>query len=246
MPNPSDSTEPLTDGRRHAGEALPGLPPVVSPAEWQLVRDKLLLKEKQATRALDALAAERRRLPMVAFRADYRLEGPDGEARLLDLFDERCQLAVYHFMLAPGEPPCLGCSAFTDNVGHLAHLHARETSFALVSRAPVAEIERFKRRMGWSVPWFSCHGSDFNVDCGITTGFGLSILLRDRDRVFRSYFTSGRGVDRLRFDFNLLDLTALGRQEEWEDSPAGWPQTPTHGWGRLHDEYPHEPRRSKS
>jgi predicted dithiol-disulfide oxidoreductase (DUF899 family) len=128
-------------------------------------------------------------------------------------------------MLALGANPCVGCSAFVDNIGHLAHLHARDTSLALVSRAPIAQIESFKQRMGWSVPWFSSFGSDFDADCGITTGFGLSVFLRDGERVFRSYFTTARGVDRLRIDFNLLDMTPLGRQEEWEDSPDGWPQT---------------------
>jgi predicted dithiol-disulfide oxidoreductase (DUF899 family) len=217
------------------------LPRVVSPAEWQTVRDELLIKEKAATRALDALAAERRRLPMVEFSSAHEFEGPDGRVHLPALFDGRRQLIVYHFMFGPGEAPCGGCSAFVDNVGHLAHLHARDTTFALVSPAPWAQIEPFKRRMEWRVPWFSCHGGDFNAACGITTGFGLSVFLREGDRVFRTYFTSSRGVDRLRMDFNLLDLTALGRQEEWEDSPPGWPQGPAYTWWRLHDEYPAEP-----
>jgi predicted dithiol-disulfide oxidoreductase (DUF899 family) len=212
-------------------------PQVVAAAEWQTAREKLLIEEKEATRALDALAAERRKLPMVEFDNDYAFEGADGAASLLDLFEGRRQLIVYHFMLAPGANPCVGCSAFVDNIGHLAHLHARDTSLALVSRAPIAQIESFKQRMGWSVPWFSSFGSDFDADCGITTGFGLSVFLRDGERVFRSYFTTARGVDRLRIDFNLLDLTPLGRQEEWEDSPDGWPQTTPYAWWRLHDEY---------
>jgi predicted dithiol-disulfide oxidoreductase (DUF899 family) len=218
------------------------MPPVVSPAEWQAARADLLIKEKAATRALDALAAERRRLPMVAFPTGHELEGPDGRVDVVGLFDGRRQLIVYHFMFAPGQAPCDGCSSFTDNVGHLAHLHARDTTFALVSPAPFAEIAPFKRRMGWTVPWYSCHGSGFNSECGITTGFGLSVFLRDGDRVFRTYFTTSRGVDRLRFDFNLLDLTPLGRQEEWEDSPPGWPQGPAYTWWRLHDEYPDAPK----
>ena len=212
-------------------------PQVVAAAEWQTAREKLLIEEKEATRALDALAAERRKLPMVEFDNDYAFEGADGAASLLDLFEGRRQLIVYHFMLAPGAHPCVGCSAFVDNIGHLAHLHARDTSLALVSRAPIARIESFKQRMGWSVPWFSSFGSDFDAYCGITTGFGLSVFLRDGERVFRSYFTTARGVDRLRIDFNLLDLTPLGRQEEWEDSPDGWPQTTPYAWWRLHDEY---------
>ena len=218
------------------------LPVIVSAAAWRDASDSLLVKEKQATRDLDALAAERRRLPMVRIAADYVFEGPEGEASLLDLFDGRRQLVIYHFMFAPGaEHPCGGCSSFTDNVGNLAYLRARDTAFALVSRAPQAELQPFKERMGWTVPWFSSFGSDFNRDFGVTTdrgeGFGLSVLLRDGDSVFRTYFTSARGVDRLRIDFNLLDLTPLGRQEEWEDSPAGRPQTPPYQWWRLNDEY---------
>jgi len=217
------------------------LPPVVTPAEWQAVRDELLVQEKEATRALDALAAKRRRLPMVRIDKEYVFEGPDGPATLADLFDGRRQLIMYHFMLGPGEAPCEGCASFTDNIGNLAHLHARDTSMALVSRAPLAEIQALRERMGWTVPWYSSNGSDFNYDFGVSTPegetFGLSIFLRDGDDVFRTYFTNARGVDRLRPDFNLLDLTPLGRQETWEDSPDGWPQTPPYVWWRLHDEY---------
>jgi len=217
------------------------LPPIVSSAEWADARQALLAREKEATRALDALAAERRRLPVVPVDASYLFEGPHRRATLVDLFAGRRQLIVYHFMLGPGEEPCTGCSSFTDNVGNLAHLHARDTSFVLVSRAPLAQIQTFQRRMGWTVPWFSSFGSDFNSDLGLTTDqgetFGLSVFVRDGDRVYRSYFTDRRGVDRLRFDFNLLDLTPYGRQEVWEDSPEGWPQTPPYEWWRLHDEY---------
>jgi predicted dithiol-disulfide oxidoreductase (DUF899 family) len=222
------------------------LPRVVSPDEWQAARKELLVKEKEATRARDALAAERRRLPMVRIEKDYVFEGPDGEASLLDLFDGRRQLIVYHFMFAPGAPGwpsagCDGCSMVVDNVGHLAHLHARDTSFALVSRAPIEKIEPYKERMGWSVPWFSSAGSDFNVDFGLTTDegetFGLSVFLRDGDTVFRTYFTSERGVEALGSNWTFLDLTPLGRQEDWEDSPEGYPQTPRYQWWRRHDEY---------
>ena len=213
------------------------LPPVVSAEEWEAAREKLLAKEKQATRARDALAAERRRLPMVRFDGDYAFEGPDGPATLLDLFDGRRQLIVYHFMFPPGGEPCDGCSMVVDNLGHLAHLHARDTSMALVSPASVAEIEPFRRRMGWVVPWFSTAGSDFNADCGITTEFGLSVFLREGESVYRTYFTTGRGVEALGSNWTLLDLTPLGRQEDWEDSPEGYPQTPRYEWWRLHDEY---------
>src|SRR5438034_5963997 len=159
------------------------LPQIVSSTEWQGAHDALLVKEKEATRALDALAAERRRLPMVRIDKQYVLEGPEGKASLLDLFDGRRQLIVYHFMFGPDSDPCTGCSSFTDNIGHLAHLNARDTLLALVSRAPLAQIQAFRRRMGWTVPWFSSFGSDFNYDFGVTTDegetFGLSVFLRD-------------------------------------------------------------------
>ncbi len=222
-------------------ETREALPQIVSPEEWLKARQKLLVKEKDLTRALYALAAERRRLPMVRIEKDYAFDGPRGKASLLDLFDARRQLIVYHFMFAPGSDPCTGCSSFTDNIGHLAHLHARNTSLVLVSRAPQAEIQPFTQRMGWTVPWFSSYGSDFNHDFGVTTQdgetFGLSVFLRDGETDYRTYFTTARGADRLRIDFNLLDLTPLGRQEEWEDSPAGWPQTAPYVWWRKHDEY---------
>jgi predicted dithiol-disulfide oxidoreductase (DUF899 family) len=217
------------------------VPEVVSEAEWRAARDQLLVKEKEATRALDALAAERRRLPMVLVEKDYELVGPDGKVRFTDLFDGRRQLIAYHFMFGPGEDPCTGCSSFTDNIADLSHLRARDTAFVLVSRAPYDEIRAFRERMGWTVPWFSSFGSDFNYDFDVTRGdgetFALSVFLRDGDSVYRSYVTSSRGVDRLRLDFNLLDLTPYGRQEEWEDSPEGWPQTKAYTWWRKHDEY---------
>lgn len=210
---------------------------VVSPAEWEAAHRALLAKEKEATRARDALAAERRRQPMVRFDRNYHFAGPDGQVNLLDLFGGRRQLIVYHFMFDPGSAPCEGCSFFVDSIGHLAHLHARDTSFALVSRATLAEIDPFKQRMGWAVPWYSSLGNDFNADCGITTGFGLSVFFRDGDSVYRTYFTNGRGVEALGSVWTFLDLTPLGRQETWEDSPDGWPQTPPYEWWRLHDEY---------
>jgi predicted dithiol-disulfide oxidoreductase (DUF899 family) len=219
------------------------LPTVVSAAEWQADRDRLLVKEKAATRALDALAAERRRLPMVHMDKRYVFEGPNGELSLLDLFDGRRQLIVYHFMFAPGSDQlCEGCSLFTDNIGELAHLRARDTSFTLVSRAPLAELDPVKRRMGWTVPWVSSFGSDFNDDMGVTIDgretFGLSVFLRDGDSVFRTYFTNGRGVEALGSVWTFLDLTPLGRQENWEDTPAGRPQSAPYEWWRLHDDYP--------
>jgi predicted dithiol-disulfide oxidoreductase (DUF899 family) len=226
------------------------LPPVVSEAEWQAAHEELLAKEKEATRARDALAAERRRLPMVRIENDYEFEGPNGPARLLDLFEGRRQLIVYHFMFGPNQDEgCDGCSMFVDQVGHLAHLHARDTSFALISRAPLAKIEPYKERMGWTIPWFSSFGSDFNVDFGLSPEtpqegayqdgetFGLSVFLRDDDQVFRTYFTNRRGVEALGSVWTFLDLTPLGRQEEWEDTPPGRPQGPPYEWWRRHDEY---------
>jgi predicted dithiol-disulfide oxidoreductase (DUF899 family) len=218
------------------------LPEVVSPEEWQAAHEKLLAKEKEATRARDALAAERRRLPMVRFDKDYVFEGPDGQVSLLDLFEGRRQLIVYHFMFQPGasgwpDAGCDGCSMVVDNVGHLAHLHARDTSFALVSQAPIEKIEAYRQRMGWTIPWVSLAGNNFNADCGVTTGFGLSVFIRDGDSVFRTYFTTGRGVEALGSNWTFLDLTPLGRQEDWEDSPEGRPQGPRYEWWRRHDEY---------
>jgi predicted dithiol-disulfide oxidoreductase (DUF899 family) len=222
------------------------LPPVVSVAEWQAAGQKLLEKEKEATRARDTLAAERRRLPRVLMEKEYVFEGPDGKASLGDLFAGRRQLILYHFMFAPDvegwpEAGCDGCSMFVDQIGHLAHIHARDTSFVLVSRAPLASIERYRQRMGWAIPWFSSAESDFNDDFGVTTPdgetFGLSVFIRDGDDVFRTYFTDGRGVEALGSVWTFLDLTPLGRQEEWEDSPAGYPQTPPYVWWRRHDQY---------
>ncbi|TWP52191.1 DUF899 domain-containing protein [Lentzea tibetensis] len=214
-------------------------PRVVSAEEWQVERDALLVKEKEMTRALDALAAQRRRLPMVRLGKDYRFTAPDGsESTLLDLFDGKPQLVIYHFMLEPGQDwTCGGCAGFTDNLASdQTHLNARDTRLILMCRAPQEEIEKTRQRFGWTHPWYSSYGSDFNDDMGLR-GFGLSVLLRDGDEVFRTYFTSGRGVDRLRTDFNLLDLTPYGRQEEWEDSPEGWPQEPTWSRVKLRDEY---------
>jgi predicted dithiol-disulfide oxidoreductase (DUF899 family) len=231
-------------------ESTMNLPQVTSPAEWEAAREKLLVKEKEATRARDALAAERRSLPMVRIDKEYVFEGPDGEARLPDLFDGRRQLILYHFMFGPNQDHgCDGCSMVVDNMGHPAHLQARDTSLVLVSRAPLATIEPFKQRMGWTIPWYSSFDSDFNHDFGVGPEnprpseyqdgetFGLSVFLRNGDEVFRSYYTDGRGVEALGSNWTFLDLTPLGRQEDWEDSPEGWPQTPRYQWWRLHDEY---------
>jgi predicted dithiol-disulfide oxidoreductase (DUF899 family) len=222
------------------------LPNVASQAEWLAASKKLLAKEKELTRQHDQLAAERRRLPMVKIDKPYVFEGPAEKASLLDLFEGRRQLIVYHFMFAPGvegwpTAGCPGCSMFVDQIGHLAHLHARDTSFALISRAPLARIQPYQKRMGWVLPWYSSSESDFNDDIGATTPkgdetFGLSVFLRDGDSAFRTYFTNRRGVEALGPVWSFLDLTPYGRQEAWEDSPEGWPQTPPYKWCR-HDEY---------
>jgi predicted dithiol-disulfide oxidoreductase (DUF899 family) len=226
------------------------LPPVVSEAEWQAPLEALRAKEKDATRARDALAAERRRLPRVRIEKDYVFEGPNGPARLPDLFEGRGQLIVYHFMFGPNqEVGCDGCSMFVDQIGHLAHLHARDVSFALISRAPIDKIERYRQRMGWTIPWYSSFETDFNVDFGLSPEipqegvyqdgetFGLSVFIRDGDEVFRTYFTNRRGTEALGSVWTFLDLTPLGRQENWEDSPEGYPQGPPYDWWRRHDEY---------
>jgi predicted dithiol-disulfide oxidoreductase (DUF899 family) len=226
------------------------LPPVVSHEEWQAALDAVRAREKELTRAHDALAAERRRLPRVRIDKDYVFDGPEGKARLVDLFEGRRQLIVYHFMFGPNqEAGCNGCSMVADQVTHLAHFHARDTSFALVSRAPIEKLEAYRTRMGWDLPWYSSFGNDFNVDFGrgLETpdssqyqdgeSFGLSVFIREGDEVFRTYFTTSRGVETLGPVWTFLDLTPLGRQEEWEDSPPDYPQTPPYAWWRRHDEY---------
>jgi predicted dithiol-disulfide oxidoreductase (DUF899 family) len=212
------------------------LPDVVSPQDWQAALDHLREREKAMTRAQDALAAERRRLPVVRFDGDYRFESGQGEVSLVGLFEGRRQLVVYHFM-PPHEDFCVGCSGFADNIGRLEHLHARDTTLALVATADPRRLAAYRDRMGWQVPWYAALGPAFDAACGVGTGFGLSVFLRDGMDVYRSYFTTARGVDRLRLDFSLLDLTPLGRQERWEDSPPGWPQTEPYRWWRRHDEY---------
>jgi predicted dithiol-disulfide oxidoreductase (DUF899 family) len=202
-----------------------------------------LAKEKAHTRAGDALAAERRRLPRVKIDKDYLFEGEDCEARLVDLFEGHRQLIVYHFMFAPeAEAGCEGCSMLVDGIGHLAHLHARDTSLVLVSRAPQSKLKPFKQRMGWTIPWYSSFDNDFNVDFGRTRDgeeeSGTSVLLRDNDdNIYRTYFTNNRGDESYMSTWKLLDLTPFGRQEHWEDSPAGCPQTEPYQWWRHHDRY---------
>ncbi len=224
------------------------MPKVVSQEEWRAARNALLAKEKEFTRARDALAAERRRLPMVRIDKAYAFDAAGGNVSLLDLFEGRTQLLLYHFMFAPGvdgwpSAGCPGCSMFLDNIGQftLIHLRARDVSFAAVSRAPLANIQAYKKRMEWAAPWVSSAGNTFNVDFGLTTSddelHGLSVFVRDGDDIFRTYFTSARGLEAVGSVWTFLDLTPYGRQEEWEDSPPGWPQTAPYQWWRRHDEY---------
>jgi predicted dithiol-disulfide oxidoreductase (DUF899 family) len=198
-------------------------PPVVSAEEWQQARDDLLKSEKEATRALDALAARRRRLPMVRMSNDYLFESPDGARTLADLFDGRDQLVVYQFMDRGPDEYCPGCTAFTNGIVDLGSLAETDVTWVNVSNMPLPQIESYKRRMGWNVPFVSSHGTSFAADCGTDGGFLLSVFLRDGEDVYRTYSTTGRGVDRLMFRHNILDLCPYGRQEDWEDSPPGWP-----------------------
>jgi predicted dithiol-disulfide oxidoreductase (DUF899 family) len=205
-------------------------PQVVTADEWELERAELLKAEKEATRALDALAARRRRLPMVRF-ADYTFDSPSGPKSLLDLFEGRDQLAVYQFMDNGPDQFCPGCTALTNNVpkNALVMLAERGISWATVSNMPLPQIEGYKAKMGWTMPFVSSRGTSFADDCGAGGGFMLSMFLRDGDEVYRTYGTTSRGVDRVLFTNNIQDLSVYGRQEDWEDSPPGWPQHPTYG-----------------
>jgi predicted dithiol-disulfide oxidoreductase (DUF899 family) len=216
-------------------------PPIVSRQEWDAARAEMLVKEKQLTRARDALAAERRRMPLLAVDRGYVFEGPAGRASLPDLFDGRRQLVVYRFFFEPGvagwpERGCRGCSMVADQVAHVAHLNARDTTLVFVSRAPQADIERWKARMGWEIPWYTLT-DDFDADFGVDEWHGTNAFLRDGDSVFRTYFVDNRGDEAMGSTWSYLDITALGRQEQWEDSPEGYPQTPPYQWWNLHDEY---------
>ena len=226
---------------------MANLSKIVSAEEWRAAHEALLAKEKQMTRARDALAAERRRLPMMQVD-NYTFEGPDGDVALLDLFEGRPQLILYHFMFAPGvngwpSAGCPGCSMFIDNLGQFApaHLAARDVSFAIVSRAPLANLLGYKKRMSWGQRWVSSEKNTFNRDFGMTTergeNHGISVFVREADAIFRTYFTSSRGTETAGTVWNLLDLTPFGRQETWEDTPQGRPQSAPYEWWRRHDEY---------
>jgi predicted dithiol-disulfide oxidoreductase (DUF899 family) len=218
-------------------------PPIVSATEWEAARQQLLVKEKELTRARDALAAERRRMPWLAVEKDYGFEGPAGRMSLLDLFDGRRQLIVYRAFFEPGvhgwpDHACPGCSLVADQVAHVAHLGARNTTLVFASRAGQSDIARVKERMGWTMPWVTMT-DDFDADHGVDEWHGTNAFLREGERVFRTYFVNGRGDEVMGGTWSYLDITALGRQEEWEDSPAGYPQTAPYMWWRWHDDYGH-------
>ena len=216
-------------------------PPVVSAQDWEAARQQLLVKEKALTRARDALAAERRRMPWMAVEKAYRFDGPEGSAGLLDLFDGRRQLIVYRAFFEPGvfgwpDHACRGCSMVADQIAHVAHLNARDTTLVFVSRAAQADIARLKARMGWRMPWFTLTDG-FDADFGVDEWHGTNVFYRDDSRVFRTYFLNNRGDEQMGNTWNYLDITPLGRQESWEDSPEGYPQTPAYNWWNWHDSY---------
>jgi len=217
-------------------------PPIVSPQGWQAARDELLVKEKELTRARDALAAERRRMPRMAVDKDYRFEGPNDPVGLPDLFAGRTQLIVYRFFYDPDvsgypERGCGGCSFLADQVADLAHLNARDTTLAFVSRAPQAEIQSWRARMGWEqIPWYTLT-DDFDADFGVGEWHGTNAFVRDGDQIFRTYFVDNRGDEAMGSTWSYLDISALGRQEEWEDSPEGYPQSAPYQWWNYHDAY---------
>ncbi|MCW2690058.1 MAG: hypothetical protein JWR37_4948 [Mycobacterium sp.] len=217
-------------------------PPIVSAQEWQAAREQLLVKEKELTRAHDALAASRRRMPWLPIDKPYAFDGPDGTASLLDLFDGRRQLILYRAFFEPGvygwpEHACRGCSMVADQVAHVAHLNARDTTLVFASRAPQPDIERVKARMGWQIPWYTITDS-FDADFGVDEWHGTNAFIRDDDdTVYRTYFIDSRGDEAMGGTWDYLDITALGRQERWEDSPEGYRQTPPYEWWNWHDEY---------
>jgi predicted dithiol-disulfide oxidoreductase (DUF899 family) len=212
------------------------IPEIVDERAWRDANAALNEKEKAATRERDALAAERRRQPMMAFSTDFAFDGPAGQVSFLDLFEGRPQLILYHFWFPEDGDACPGCTMFTDQISELAHLNARDVTFALVSRAPQDRIDAYKARMGWDIPWYTDDVA-FQEACGTTEYFRLQVFLRDEDRAYLTYETTSRGVEALGSVWTFLDLTPYGRQEEWEDTPPGRPQSPPYQWWRKKDEY---------
>jgi predicted dithiol-disulfide oxidoreductase (DUF899 family) len=221
-------------------------PTAVSAEEWTAAREQLLVEEKQLTRARDALAAKRRRMPWLAVDREYRFDTPEGTKTLAELFDGRRQLVVYRAFMDPGvhgwpDHDCPGCSMVADQVAHVAHLNARDTTLVFASRATQPELDRIKARMGWEgIPWVTIT-DDFDKDHDVDEWHGTNAFIREGDQVYRTYFVNARGDEAMGSTWSYLDITALGRQEEWEDSPEGSPQTPPYEWWNWHDEY--EPAR---
>jgi predicted dithiol-disulfide oxidoreductase (DUF899 family) len=212
----------------------PAHPPIVTRDAWQATRKTLLAHEKELTKHYDRVSAERRRLPMVKLEKTYMFDGVEGKRSLYDLFDGHRQLIVYHFMFDPAwENGCDGCTGYVNELADLSMLPARDTQFVLISRAPLDKLQAYKTRKGWNRPWYSSFGTDFNYDFQVTTDkgetHGLSVFFRIDDAVFHTYSTYNRGTESLTDAYRLLDMTPYGRQEDWEDSPSGWPQHPTYG-----------------
>ena len=232
---------PTSSNQRGATLAM-STPPIVSAQEWEAAREQLLVKEKALIRARDAMAAERRRMPWMAVEKAYEFDGPTGRVSLLDLFEGRRQLIVYRAFFEPGvhgwpEHACIGCSLGADQVSNLVHLNARDTTLVYASRAPQADIARLKGRMGWGkIPWYTITDS-FDADFGVGEWHGHNAFIRDGDRVFRTYLINSRGDEAMGTVWSYLDMTALGRQEIWEDSPEGYPQERPYKWWNWNESY---------
>lgn len=220
-------------------------PEIVSAQEWADAHNQMLVKEKELTRARDELAALRRRMPWTLVPNNYIFEGPRGRLSLLDLFDGRRQLIVYRAFADPGvggwpDHGCVGCSLMADHVGNLSHLHARDTTLVYVSRGSQRDIARIQDRMGWDLTWYTIvgePGAAFDTDFGVDQWHGTNAFIRQGEDIFRTYFINDRGDEAFVNTWSFLDITALGRQETWEDSPAGYPQSPPYQWWRWHDTY---------
>lgn len=216
---------------------------VVSRDEWQAALDEQVRDEKAHMKERDRLIAQRRRLPVTEVATDYRFTGPDGDVDLLGLFQGRRQLITYRFFYGPDvenwpDGACSGCSSFTDQVTHPAHLAARDTTLAFLTAAPIDRVQQLRRRMGWEhLPFFSLPDERFSTDFDVKDFFGINVFVQDDGKVYRTFFLNGRGVEELGSKFSFLDLTLLGRQETWQDTPPGRPQGDGYIWWRLHDHY---------
>ncbi|WP_431899868.1 DUF899 family protein [Nonomuraea sp. bgisy101] len=215
-------------GQAAGATNAPSLPAAVDRATFQAELDRLRVREKAHTREGDAIAAARRRLPMVEVAADLTLTGPHGPLTLLEAFEGRRQLIAYYFMWNPGRPApeqCEGCTGYTTQVAELSYLHSRDITYAVFCQGPYYEGVRYRDFMGWDMPWYSAHASLDTLLVGRHIGMmHLVCYLRDGDRVFETYWTTRRGVEAMDYSYALMDLTVYGRQEPWEDSPPGWPQ----------------------